>query len=463
MRELLEACGALRYPRPVAAPNALSYDERTEVRREAGHEQTSGINDKIDDWVLQGFEELVEVLPKLEPEGRAERTRLIWESLGDLEERRGRGIFDGLYRWSHYGSYKKDFPSAFVRRLNDTAWVPDENGDLQPPSQVIFDTLGWKANPFLLTKIAFKPPIIDQLAKEAGIDPAALDLLRKLGITSVADLTSRLGITEQPSEQESGFQLEPEGQTTSADEADVYQDAKDLYGDDMPDIPAGTYDPDGGDAIGKRGTSSGRSRGNGNADSHSGGGVGKKGAAAADSAGGRGDTTKVSGGPGKRTPGSEGRRPFISYVGSHPSEEESDPDGLDHGMRMEIEGKAINAILLLESSLRKTAEGNKGFDLYELDATGKPSRWVEVKSMTGSLEDRPVGMSRAQFDFAREKGDAYWLYVVEYASDVERERILRIQDPVGHARTFTFDHGWVAVAQLHSDYQSSVSNSPANP
>lgn len=32
---------------------------------------------------------------------------------------------------------------------------------------------------FLLTKITFKPPIIDQLVKEAGIDPAILDLLRR--------------------------------------------------------------------------------------------------------------------------------------------------------------------------------------------------------------------------------------------------------------------------------------------
>lgn len=33
----------------------------------------------------------------------------------------------------------------------------------------MFDTaLGWKPNPFLLSKLAFKPPIIDQLAREAG-------------------------------------------------------------------------------------------------------------------------------------------------------------------------------------------------------------------------------------------------------------------------------------------------------
>lgn len=31
------------------------------------------------------------------------------------------------------------------------------------------------------------------------------------------------------------------------------------------------------------------------------------------------------------------------------------------------------------------------------------ARWVEVKSMKGSLNDRPVGMSQAQFNFASQK------------------------------------------------------------
>ena len=67
--------------------------------------------------------------------------------------------------------------------------------------------------------------------------------------------------------------------------------------------------------------------------------------------------------------------------------------------------------------------------------------------MTGSLEDRPVGLSKAQFDCAREHGPAYWLYVVEHATENGNARILRIQDPVARARTFTFDRGWAGIAQ----------------
>lgn len=74
---------------------------------------------------------------------------------------------------------------------------------------------------------------------------------------------------------------------------------------------------------------------------------------------------------------------------------------------MEIENRAIKRIVDSEPSLKRTAANNTGFDLYEADEDGNTVRWVEVKSMTGSLNDRPVGMSRAQFDLALEKREAF--------------------------------------------------------
>ncbi len=446
MRVLLEACGALRYPRPEKAPVEYHWSERLRaLRAQAGHAETSGYSDTVEDWTLQGFQDLLDHLPNLTPEQRVERARLIWESLGDLEERRGRAIFDGSYTWTHNGRYATSFPSAFLRNLNAAAWVPDANGELVAPNLVLFDTLGWKPNPFLLTKITFKPPVIDQLAKEAGIDPAALDLLRKLGITNVADLTSRLGITDSPPELEQSTATEQVVDEPS--DGDVYDDAKDLYGDDMPDIPPGTPDPDGGDDVGTGAgvggqgrTGTGTSLGGGYGNGGGNGGSGSHGTSG-DKGGGKGN------GQGKRTPGHAGGRPFISYVGTHHDDDGPDPDGLDQTERMQIEGSAIDLIIDLEPALHRTPEGNPGFDLFEADSGGRQIRWVEVKSMTGTLRDRPVGLSHTQFDYARTKGDAYWLYVVEHATEPANARVLRIQNPVGHARTFTFDHGWSEIAR----------------
>lgn len=427
IRELLESCGALRYPRPIEAPNALTRDEKLELRRQTGYEATSGANDLVVDWLLQGFDNLIDLLPKLSAEQRAERGRLLWESLGDLEERRGRGVFDGVYTWSHYGERKTPpFHAAFVRRMNKAAWISDANGELVPPGLVVFETLDWKPNPFLLTKIGFKPPIIDQLAKAAGIDPAALDLLRKLGITNVAELTSRLGITSPPSESELELSIIPEQVGEELSDINVYDDAKDLYGEDMPDIPPGKADSDAGDDV---------------APGAGLGGHGGPGSHYESNGKGNGGTH------GKRTPGQTGSRPFISYVGTHLDPNHLDLDGLDQAVRMQIEGQAIDLIIGLEPTLCRTPDGNPGYDLFEADSSGRSARWVEVKAMTGSLKDRPVGLSHTQFDCARKKGDAYWLYVVEHATDPVKARVLRIQNPAGQARTFTFDHGWGDIAQ----------------
>jgi hypothetical protein len=57
-----------------------------------------------------------------------------------------------------------------------------------------------------------------------------------------------------------------------------------------------------------------------------------------------------------------------------------------------------------------------------------------------------VGLKRAQFECARQHGEAYWLYVVEHAGS-DNAHIIRIQNPAGRARTFTFDRGWLSVAE----------------
>ncbi|MFG0678638.1 sacsin N-terminal ATP-binding-like domain-containing protein [Delftia sp. WSY_7] len=441
IRDLLVSCGASRYLLSHATPSDLGHTEKAQIRREAGLERASR-EYSIEDFTLRGLTELLEFLPRLRPDEAAARVKALWEALTDMEAR-GTAAFYGSYKWGYsHETRTARFDAAFIRTLNQVSWVPNADGELVPPGLVVFDALGWKPNPFLLTKIIFKPPIIDQLAKEAGIDPAALDLLRKLGITNLADLTSRLGITNPPPEPEP---LPPsESEADELSDGDVYDGAKDLYGDGMPDIPPGTRDPDGGDCLGTSAGGGGQGR-TGTGSSHggrqgNGGGHG--------GSGGHGIYGDKGGGQGKRAPGHAGGRPFVSYVGAHPDDDCSDPDGLDQQTRMQIEKCAIDLIIGLEPTLCSTPEGNPGFDLFEVDSSGVQTRWVELKAMTGTIKDRPVGMSHVQFDFAREKGQAYWLYVVENATDPSRTRVLKIQNPAGHARTFTFDHGWRDIALI---------------
>ncbi|RJX31037.1 MAG: DUF3883 domain-containing protein [Oxalobacter sp.] len=439
IRDLLVSCGASRYLIPQATTSGLKYSEKEQIRKEAGLERASWENPP-EDFTLRGLTQFLEFLPTLKPKEATDRAKVLWEALADLEAR-GTAAFYGSYKWGYFHETKTArFDATFIRTLNQVAWVPNDDGELVPPSLVVFDTLGWKPNPFLLNKISFKPPIIDQLAKEVGIDPAILDLLRR-DPAIVAELTSRLS-TNSTQEPEPSKDVAPETEPPS--EGDVYDDAKDLYGDDMPDIQPGTPDPDDDNGLSKsagRSSSHGRT---GNGTPHSSG----QGSGSSGGQGAPGGKVSGNGGQhGKRTPGQTGARPFISYVGTHPNDDGPDPDGLDQTARMQIEERAIDLIISLEPTLCRTPEGNPGFDLYETDKSGKKIRWVEVKSMTGTLEDRPVGLSHTQFNYAREKGDAYWLYVVERATDPAQARVLRIQNPVGLSRTFTFDRGWRQIAK----------------
>ena len=63
-------------------------------------------------------------------------------------------------------------------------------------------------------------------------------------------------------------------------------------------------------------------------------------------------------------------------------------------------------------------------------------------------------MSPAQYEHAQKHREASWLYVVEHAG-TDTARIVRIQDPAGKARTFTFDRGWLGIAEIDSEQADS--------
>lgn len=432
VRELLEACGATRYLQPVPTDGRLSWEERSEIRRNAGLERATW-EGPIADVTLRGLDKVLQLLPRLEPEARRRKADLLWDALADVESRRGSRAFVGEYTWSYSHETKTaPFHAAFVRQLNETAWIPEGDGDLQRPEFVLFDSLGWKVNPFLLSKICFKPPIIEALAKEVGIEPGVLDLLKKHGVTSVAELVVRLGLSEEskPDESDSAAETDKEG-AESADDALVTTPGAPRTKEFKPDR-SGDVDGDSGTAAaGAKGSGSGGRREN-------------------DGTGERGPRTEPKDAPGRKvkeqTP-ERTRAMFISYVGAHPDDEEPDADGLDQEARMALEAKAIEFILSCEPGWRRTPTHNPGYDLYLADESDNTTQRCEVKSMTGSLADHAVGLSRTQFDCAREHGEAYWLYVVEHAG-TDAARIVRIQDPAGKVRTFTFDRGWINVAEV---------------
>ncbi len=143
------------------------------------------------------------------------------------------------------------------------------------------------------------------------------------------------------------------------------------------------------------------------------------------------------------------RRPgrLISYV--EPAEDSAGKGEDGSGQqekREQIDAAAIEYVVLKERDERRDPRvmphTNPGFDIDSRDAKGSTLRFIEVKGLGGAWGERGVTMSSTQFEFARDQKDLSWLYVVEFASDPQRRKLWRIQDPASRANKFGFDRGW---------------------
>lgn len=447
IRELLEASGATRYLAPVPAPNRLTSSERSELRKSAGCVNISNVG-TVEDYSLRGLDELLRLLPRMPPQDAAIRAKLLWEGLGELLERRRQAVFTATYKWFYYHEREAKTDSDFIRTLNSKSWVPTADGKLAPPSEVNFQNLGWRPNPVLEAKIHFKPPVVELLAREVGIDPAVLSLLKLHGITDVSALLERLQLTanfdgadEADADEDDAGEQESESEgaePSESEKSDVEEE------DDEIEDASNAYEGNAGSSL--RSTGGGPSSGEsaGNATSPNTGHSDRN-----EDTGSNARSSSASSSTGKsKSTSSNGQRRFVSYVAVEQDEETTDPDGLAAAARNALEEKAIGLILEREPTLERTPPGNKGFDLVENDAAGEPERWVEVKAMTATMESRPVGMSSAQFELARKTGEQYWLYVVETAGDRNMARIIKIQNPARRAGYFTFDYGWLSAAEI---------------
>ena len=312
INNLLAACGASSRLKLVGVANSHTPDDLRNIRRNAGLE-THTWNDQITDWTFHGVAQLINLLPQLSTDAQRRKSTLLWQSLVDLAEHNGHNVFRTVYRWGYSHETKAAYLDAqIVKQLNNSAWIPDENGQLQTPNLVYFNTVqelyGWESESILESKIHFKPPEISELARLTGIDEDALGLVQQHGLTAedIKKLVPKDAIgqgVKQTSASIPTLQPTPSLETSSA----------------TGSVPPST--------------------------SH---------------------TTSTSTVSGPTVSGSSqfgnATRSFVSYIATHPDgvEADSDPDGLEHATRMSLEAKAIDFILSLEPTWHRTAPNNPG-------------------------------------------------------------------------------------------------------
>lgn len=96
-------------------------------------------------------------------------------------------------------------------------------------------------------------------------------------------------------------------------------------------------------------------------------------------------------------------------------------------------------------SLTEMPHNNPGFDIRAI-ADDNQEEFIEVKGQSGAWTEEGVALTPTELMTAQQKGDRYWLCVVEYAQDNKRRQLHLLRNPYGLTQQFRFDVGWKSAA-----------------
>lgn len=135
---------------------------------------------------------------------------------------------------------------------------------------------------------------------------------------------------------------------------------------------------------------------------------------------------------------------YVSRSGSRGDGDGSTASGSDDIADL-IDAAAMKAVLSYEQSRgwepERQPHFNPGFDIVSKSPSGG-RRLIEVKGLSNEWTERGVKLSHVQFSMAREHPDEFWIYIVEHARDLERQKVTAIGNPFSKVEEYWFDHNW---------------------
>ncbi len=143
---------------------------------------------------------------------------------------------------------------------------------------------------------------------------------------------------------------------------------------------------------------------------------------------------------------------LISYV-LH-QDERDDSNRSENGFRnQEIGQRGESIVMAFErregrqpENMNVSHQNHPGYDIKSYSPETEETRYIEVKALTQRWDGRsPARMTHTEFETAIDKGERYWLYIVE---EVESETpvLYCIQNPARQVEHFCYDHGWMKVS-----------------
>jgi hypothetical protein len=166
--------------------------------------------------------------------------------------------------------------------------------------------------------------------------------------------------------------------------------------------------------------------------------------------------------PDRRTRGRRGRRRdrAVTYVAGA-----LQPDGTvaepaltpeERKRNIELGAAAVEIVCRFERDRERTptvlGQTHPGYDINSTDPRVESmdpaggTRHIEVKGVRGPWDQMGVAISARQYQAARELGDRFWLYVVEWADEPARAVVHPIRNPFARITAYFFDRGWRQLA-----------------
>jgi hypothetical protein len=129
---------------------------------------------------------------------------------------------------------------------------------------------------------------------------------------------------------------------------------------------------------------------------------------------------------------------------NYSSVEREEEGGETNDLTDEIGRAAVDAVLTFEESQGRSPQEmphfNPGYDVVSSGPDGR--RLIEVKGIDGEWNGVGVKLSRAQFRFAQDHPEEFWLYVIEHALEPQKRQVRPLQNPFPRVDGYLFDQEW---------------------
>ena len=368
MHGWMKRCGAHDHLRVEKYQDDNRWDELHEIAEKPKY--TDKDTDKTD-YTDHNISELGHIFCKIrtaELEKKHVLSKKLWDQMKNVKNE----YWEATLRWSYHGPRDKSVPLSKLRQqLKEVAWVPDKDGNLKKPEEIFFPKdKNWEEHPNPFKNIEFmKSEVVEYFMLEGASEEDARELSKEyLTLADAKEYFTRgkenmfsKAAEERRAAKEKPAEEEPIGTSANSDFID------------SPHISAPRH---------RRPNRNGEPTQSSRPFTRS----------AESTTSGRSKTS--SGGS---------RPPIFIEPGDSENKNKTEKAAIDFVLKEDLD--------LIDANEDK--KNNPGYDLHNK----KKDKFIEVKGVSG--EFTWVSMTITQFKCAIEKGDQYWLYVVEYAESDE--------------------------------------------